>query len=184
MINAYMNKTTLVLLATLHGCTVDLSVTQPIPVTQGDTFWLGDSLCDPTFPGNTSYVSPQWAGIPFNCLTSRRLVDIHPEDLYAKNKFNKVVINLGTNDASEAHNPKLLKAYGERLDEFLNYDDAEYTCVLPNIIGSDREDAIRATLQTKCSNTVDPRILGVEVSWDGVHTTPAGQITLGNYFKL
>jgi len=166
-----MNKLILTVLLVLVGCTgcVEDPSVNPPNIQFPDTLYIGDSNCDPVF--NFWHTAQELAGVPFICEAGRLLVQVTPNQLYSRDSYARVVIALGVNDAAKHVN---IDGYRSRLREFLTYDSAEYTCVLPYRTDSIDEEPYRQVMLEECTNRLDPEALGIQLTHDKVHWTVTG----------
>ena len=151
----------------LYGC-----VPQP-EIIHDDAVYFSDSntcLFKDTTPGVNQNVfsAAEQAGIPINCKTGRKLVDLTelPDDK------ELIFLNLGINDAINNIDPDV---YGDQLDALIGSTGAVVYCVLPvhediNVVIEYREQ-----MQDHCVLTIDPYDVGIQFAQDGFHWTHPSQ---------
>lgn len=168
----------LVFLVSCNGMTRDdfnISFTNPLPTTHPETLILGDSICDKSY--NTEYTAAELSGFTIDCEAQRRLSQHGPSRYYEKNQYEKVIIQLGVNDALRS---EPVSDYRSRLIEFLNYDDAEYWCVAP-LNKDDDIEAYRQVIFSECTNTIDPSLYNLSTE-DGIHWSGADHIIMSEVY--
>ena len=176
MMRAWLLSCVLFLLGCVDPTTIDPSYTAPITPTHPEIVYLGDSLCDKTY--NFDYTAQERIGITSICKSRRLLVQVTPAMLYAQDQYEVVLVALGTNDGAKHVG---IESYTARLQQFLDYDDATYYCVLPYTTNNIDRTAYRNAMQETCTNTIDPGELPVYLINDGVHWSADDHIRFAPY---